>query len=68
MPANEILLEAKSLNKLGDSLYVLAERHAPVAEANAILSGNVHHTANLLNVVIAMMKIGVPAEFDTLIH
>jgi hypothetical protein len=67
MPANEILQEAKKLHKLGDSLHVLAEQHAPVAEALAILSGNVHNTANLLKVVVAM-KMGVPAELDTVIH
>ena len=67
MPANEILQEAKKLHKLGDSLNVLAEQNAPVAEALAILSGNLHDTANLLKVVVAM-KMGVPAELDTVIH
>lgn len=47
---------------------MLAEQHAPVAEAIAIHSGNVHNTANLLKLVVAMMKIGVPVEFDTVIY
>ena len=67
MPANEILQEAKKLHKLGDSLDVLAEQHAPVAEALAILSGNIHNTASLLKVVVAM-KMGVPDELDYVIH
>jgi hypothetical protein len=67
MPANEILQEARKLHKLGDILDVLAARHAPVAEALAILSGNVHNTANLLKVLVAM-KMGVHAELDKVIH
>ena len=46
---------------------MLAEQHPPVAEALAILSGNVHNTANLLKMVVAM-KMGLPAELDTVIH
>lgn len=67
MPANDILQEAKKLHKVGDSLDMLADQHAPIAQALAILSGNVHDTANLLQVVVAM-KMGLPGDSDTVIH
>ena len=67
MPAREILEEAKKLHAVSDSLYVLAEQHAPVAEALAILSENVDNTANLLTVMVAM-KMGIPTELDTVIN
>jgi hypothetical protein len=54
MPANEILQEAKKLHKVSDSLDVLAEQHAPVAEALSILSGSVRNSATLLEVVVAL--------------
>jgi hypothetical protein len=64
MPANEILKEAKKLHAVGDRLDVLADEHPPVEEALNVISGNVHDTANLLKVVVAL-KMGVPAERDT---
>jgi hypothetical protein len=67
MPTNDILQEATKLHKVGDSLDMLAGQHAPVAEALAILSGNVHDTAHLLQVVVAM-KMGLPGDSDTVIH
>ena len=67
MPAREILEEANKLYAVSDSLDVLAEQHAPVAEALAILSGNVHNTADLLKVMVAM-KMGIPTELDTAIN
>jgi hypothetical protein len=67
MPANELLQEAKKLHKVGDSLEVLADQNPPIEEALTVLSGNVHNTANLLKVVVAM-KMGLPAELDTVIH
>jgi hypothetical protein len=67
MPANEVLQEAKKLHKVGDSLEVLADQNPPIEEALKVLSGNVHNTANLLKVVVAM-KMGIPAELDTVIH
>jgi hypothetical protein len=67
MRANEVLQEANKLHKLGDSLEVLADQDSPVEEALSVISGNVHVTANLLQVVVAM-KMGIPAEPDTVIH
>jgi hypothetical protein len=67
MPANEVLQEAKKLHKVGDSLEVLADQNPHIEEALTVLSGNVHNTANLLNVVVAM-NMGIPAELDTVIH
>jgi hypothetical protein len=48
MPAHEILLEAKKLRRVSDSLDVLATQHAPLAEALTVLSGNVRSSAALL--------------------
>jgi hypothetical protein len=67
MPANEVLQEAEKLHKVGDSLEVLADQNPPIEEALTVLSGNVHNTANLLKVVVAM-NMGIPAELDTVIH
>lgn len=67
MPANEILQEAKKLHKVGDSLELLAEQNPPIEEALTVISENVHNTANLLKVAVAL-KIGIPAELDTVIH
>jgi hypothetical protein len=63
MPAEEILQEAKKLHAVSASLDVLAKQHAPVAEALAILSGNVRSSANFLRVVVAL-KLGMPAELN----
>ena len=54
MPAHEILLEAKKLHKVSDSLDVLAAQHAPLEEALTVLSGNVRSSANLLEVLVAL--------------
>ena len=54
MPANEILQEAKKLHKVSDSLDTLAEQHAPISEALAILSGSVRNSATLLEVLVAL--------------
>jgi hypothetical protein len=67
MPANEILQEAKMLHKVGYSLEVLADQNPPIEEALTVISRNVHNTANLLKVAVAL-KIGTPAELDTVIH
>jgi len=67
MPAKEILQEANTLHAVGDRLDVLADNNLPVEEALTVISGNVHETANLLKVVVAM-KMGVLAEPDTKIH
>ena len=67
MPADEILQEAKKLHKVGDSLELLADQNPPIEEALTVISGNVHNTANLLKVAV-VLKIGIPAELDTIIH
>jgi hypothetical protein len=67
MPADEILQEAKKLHKVGDSLELLADQNPPIEEALTVISENVHNTANLLKVAVAL-KIGIPAELDTVIH
>jgi biotin synthase-like enzyme len=67
MSANEILQEAKKLHKIGDELEVLADQNPPIEEALTVILGNVHNTANLLKVAVAL-KIGTPAELDTIIH
>ena len=54
MPVHEILLEAKKLRKVSDSLDVLATQHAPLAEALSILSGNVRSSASLLEVLVEL--------------
>ncbi len=54
MPAHEILLEAKKLRRVSDSLDVLATQHAPLAEALTILSGNVRNSATLLEVLVEL--------------
>jgi hypothetical protein len=63
MPAKEILQEAKTLHAVGNRLDVLADSNPPVEEALNVISGNVHDTANLLKVVVAM-KMGIPADHD----
>ena len=57
MPANEILLEAKKLHKVSDSLDLLAGQHTPIAEALTLLSGSVRNSATLLEVLVAL-KLG----------
>jgi hypothetical protein len=54
MPAHEILLEAKKLHKVSDSLDELAMQHAPIEEALSILSGCVRNSASLLEVLVAL--------------
>ncbi|MGA3034718.1 MAG: hypothetical protein ABSD70_15650 [Terracidiphilus sp.] len=67
MPAKEILQEANTLHAVGDRLDVLADKNPPVEEALNVISGNVHHTAKLLKVVVAL-KMGETAEADTEIN
>jgi hypothetical protein len=54
MPAHEILLEAKKLHKVSDSLDELAAQHAPIEQALTVLSGNVRNSAKLLEVLVAL--------------
>ncbi|MGA2352760.1 MAG: hypothetical protein ABSF70_20175 [Terracidiphilus sp.] len=67
MPANQILLEAKKLHKVSDSLDVLAAQHAPIAEALSVLSGNVRNSATLLEVLVAM-KLGEAPSLDSRVN
>ena len=60
MPAHEILLEAKKLHKVSDSLDALAIQHAPIAEALSILSGSVRNSATLLEVLVTLRLGPVP--------
>ena len=57
MPANEILLEAKKLHKVSDSLDLLAGQHTPIAEALTLLSGSVRNSDKMLEVLVAL-KLG----------
>ena len=54
VPAHEILLEAKKLRRVSDNLDVLATQHEPLAEALAVLSGNVRGSASLLEVLVEL--------------
>jgi len=63
MPAHEILLEAKKLRRVSDSLNVLSTQHAPLAEALSILSGNVRHSASLLEVLVEL-RLGPEPGFE----
>jgi hypothetical protein len=63
MPAHEILLEAKKLPKVSDSLDVLAAQHAPLAEALTILSGSVRNSATLLEVLVSL-RMGPASGLD----
>jgi hypothetical protein len=63
LPVHEILLEAKKLREVCDSLDVLATQHAPLAEALTVLSGNVRSSAALLEVLVAV-KMGPAAGLD----
>ena len=63
MPAHEILLEAKKLHKVSESLDVLATQHGPLTEALTILSGSVRNSATLLEVLVTL-KMGPAAGLD----
>jgi hypothetical protein len=57
MPSSAILHEAKKLLLISDRLDTLAGEHPVVAEALATISGNVRHTATLLEVLV-VTKLG----------
>jgi hypothetical protein len=63
MPAIEILQEARKLHKVSESLDILAEQHAPIAEALTILAGSVRNSATLLEVLVALKMTQKPG-FD----
>jgi hypothetical protein len=61
VPAKQILQEAKKLHKVSESLDLMAEQHAPVAEALMILAGTVRNSANLLEILV-QLRLGPALE------
>ncbi len=52
MPSHAILHEARNLHHIGDRLDALAAEHPAVCDALTTISGNVRHTAALLEVLV----------------
>jgi hypothetical protein len=52
MPSSAILHEAQKLHLISDRLDTLAEEHPVFSDALATISGNVRHTATLLEVLV----------------
>ncbi len=52
MPSSTILHEAQKLHRASDRLDTLAEEHPVVSDALITISGNVRHTATLLEVLV----------------
>ena len=67
MHATEILEQAEKLREVSENLECLAEELAPVSKELSILSGNVRHSAALLEVLVAM-KMGLPRDSNSQIH
>jgi hypothetical protein len=63
MHSSAILREARQLRNVSDSLDSLAEQHPLVSEALITISGNIRHTAVLLEVLVAT-KLGLTSEPD----
>jgi hypothetical protein len=59
MDANEILDEARKLHEVSEGLIQLAEQNEHLAEALSIVSGNIRHSATVLEVLVAV-KLGPP--------
>jgi hypothetical protein len=59
MPSAAILHEAQTLHNVSDRLETLAGEHPSVSEALVTISGNVRHTATLLEVLV-VTKLGPP--------
>ena len=57
MPSAAILHEARNLQQISDRLDALAEKHPVVSDALITISGNVRHTAILLEVLV-VTKLG----------
>jgi hypothetical protein len=64
MRSNPILQEARTLHDVSDRLDALAGEHPVASDALITISGNVRHTAALLEVVV-LMKMGSPFEPGT---
>jgi hypothetical protein len=67
VPAKDILQEATKLHKMSESLTLLAEQHAPVAEALVILAGTVRNSANLLEILV-QLRMGPDPGLDAPIN
>jgi hypothetical protein len=52
MPSDAILHEAQQLHNVSDRLDSLADEHPVISEALITISGNVRHTATLLEVLV----------------
>jgi hypothetical protein len=63
MHSSAILREARQLRNVSDSLDSLAEQHPLVSEALITISGNIRHTAVLLEVLVAT-KLGLTSRPD----
>jgi hypothetical protein len=63
MHASAILREARQLRNVSDSLDSLAEQHPLVSDALITISGNIRHTAVLLEVLVAT-KLGLISRPD----
>ena len=53
MPSSAILHDARQLHDVSERLDTLADQHPLVSEALMTISGNVRHTATLLEVLVA---------------
>jgi hypothetical protein len=53
VPPSAILHEAQQLHDVSERLDTLADQHPLVSEALMTISGNVRHTATLLEVLVA---------------
>jgi hypothetical protein len=60
MPSDAILHEAQQLHNVSDRLDSLADEHPVISEALIAISGNVRHTATLLEVLV-VTKMGPPS-------
>jgi hypothetical protein len=63
LPSTKILQEAQKLYSVSDRLELLADEHPAVSQALITISGNVRHTATLLEVLV-LTKIGPLSEPD----
>jgi hypothetical protein len=61
MHSSAILREARQLHNVSERLDSLAEQHPLISEGLITISGNVRHTAVLLEVLVSM-KMGLPSE------
>jgi len=61
MPSTAILQEAQKLHNVSDRLDSLAEEHPVLSDALITISGNVRHTATLLEVLV-VTKMGPTSE------